>query len=239
MAHSPNSRIIKFADDTTLTGLISDDDESGYRNEVDLLVKWCTENNLILNAEKTRELIVEFRKNKNPKDPLFINGAIVKQVRDFKLLGTYVMDNLTWKLNTDEILKKGRQRLFFLRTLKAYGVRKNILIQFYRAIIESILSSNILVWFGRLSQNDLSRLESVIRSAQRIIGADLSSLHSLYQERTLKRIKCILNDDSHPAFDYIQFLPSGNRLRTFRGSNRLTNSSYPSAVKIYNAHHTR
>ncbi|PIK41457.1 hypothetical protein BSL78_21686 [Apostichopus japonicus] len=72
----PNSRIIKFADDTTVTGLITDDDESHYRDEVNLLVNWCHDNNLTLNVDKTKELIVDFRRNKNTKDQLIINGLL-------------------------------------------------------------------------------------------------------------------------------------------------------------------
>ncbi len=150
------------------------------------------------------------------------------------------MDNLSWNENSDEILKKGRQRLFFLRTLESYGVSDHILVNFYRAIIESILTTNILVWFySRVSQRDLGKLQSVIRSAERIIGTSLPSIHSLYQERALKRVDCIMKDHSHPASVYFNFLPSGNRLLAFRGSKRFTNSFYPSAVKIFNAHHSR
>ncbi|KAI4886167.1 hypothetical protein NFI96_001515 [Prochilodus magdalenae] len=38
--HSSNT-IIKFADDTTIVGLISDGDERAYRNEVECLDGWC------------------------------------------------------------------------------------------------------------------------------------------------------------------------------------------------------
>ena len=226
-AHDHNSRIIKFADDTTVTGLIVDDDESSYRNEVHLIVKWCNDNNLILNVNKTKELIVDFRRNKNVKTPLIINGSVVEQVNTFKLLGTFVMDTLSWKANSDEIIKKGRQRMFFLRKLKSFGVKKDILINFYRAIIESILTTHILVWFGRINQNDLRKLESVIRTAERIIGTSLPSIHSIYQDRTLKRVTNIMKDNSHPALNYFHYLPSGRRLRNFKGSKRFTHSFYP------------
>ncbi len=114
-----------------------------------------------------------------------------------------------------------------------------ISINFYRAIIESILTSNILVWFGRASKNDINKLESVIRNPERIIGTSLPSLISLYEERTIKRVDCIMNDASHPASGHFEFLPSGKGLRTFKGSKRLTNSFYPPAVKLFNARQTR
>ncbi|PIK42482.1 hypothetical protein BSL78_20659 [Apostichopus japonicus] len=73
-----NSRVIKFADDTTVTGLITNGEESGYRNEVNRLVSWCKENNLILNISKTKELIVDFTMG-----PLIIDGMVVEQVNTF------------------------------------------------------------------------------------------------------------------------------------------------------------
>ncbi|KAK3554292.1 hypothetical protein QTP70_020159 [Hemibagrus guttatus] len=50
--HSSN-HIIKFADDTTVVGLNSKNDESAYREEVKRLTAWCKDNNLSLNVEKT------------------------------------------------------------------------------------------------------------------------------------------------------------------------------------------
>ena len=44
-----NTNIIKFADDTTVLGLIRNNDESTYREEVQHLAAWCTNNNLALN----------------------------------------------------------------------------------------------------------------------------------------------------------------------------------------------
>ena len=59
--HASNS-IIKFADDTTVVGLISNNDKTTYREEVRALGVWCQENNLSLNVNKTKELIVDFRR---------------------------------------------------------------------------------------------------------------------------------------------------------------------------------
>ncbi|KAK9531227.1 hypothetical protein VZT92_010667 [Zoarces viviparus] len=56
-------KLLKFADDTTLIGLISGGDESAYRWETDHLVTWCGLNNLELNALKTVEMVVDLRKN--------------------------------------------------------------------------------------------------------------------------------------------------------------------------------
>ncbi len=59
----PSVKLLKFVDNTTLIGLIQDDDESAYRQEVKELTVWCNLNNLELNTLKTVEMIVDFRRN--------------------------------------------------------------------------------------------------------------------------------------------------------------------------------
>ena len=46
MARHNSNTIIKFADDTTVVGLITDNDETAYREEVRDLAGWCQNNNL-------------------------------------------------------------------------------------------------------------------------------------------------------------------------------------------------
>ncbi len=59
----PSVKLLKFADDTTLIGLIQDGDESAYRQEVKELAVLCSLNNLALNTLKIVEMIVDFRRN--------------------------------------------------------------------------------------------------------------------------------------------------------------------------------
>ena len=82
-----NSTLNKFVDDITVIGLIISDDESDYRNEIEQLVKWSNDNNLIIIIIKTKELIVDFRKCRNLKDSIVINGSTVEQVNTYNFLG--------------------------------------------------------------------------------------------------------------------------------------------------------
>ena len=77
--HASNS-IIKFADDTTVVGLITNNDKMAYREEVRALGVWCQENNLTLNVNKTKEMIVDFRKHQREHPPIHINGTAVEKV---------------------------------------------------------------------------------------------------------------------------------------------------------------
>lgn len=60
---------MKSADDTTVLGLIKDNDESAYRNTVSQMAAWCTENNLELNINKTVEMVMDSRKDPPPDPP--------------------------------------------------------------------------------------------------------------------------------------------------------------------------
>ena len=77
--HDSNS-IIKFADDTMVVGLITDNNETAYREEVRDLAVWCQDNNLSFHVSKTKELIVENRKRGVEQVPINIGGAIVERV---------------------------------------------------------------------------------------------------------------------------------------------------------------
>ena len=81
---------------------------------------------------------------------------------------------MRWDTHIHAILVKAQQRLFFLRQLKKFGLSKHILIRFYRAIIESIITFSITVWYGNATQKDRISLERIAKTASRIIGCEVS-----------------------------------------------------------------
>ena len=76
VATHPSTIIGKFADDTVVVGLISKNDETAYRVEVEHLTSCCKENNLLLNVTKTKEMVMDFRwSTRTPHLPITINGT--------------------------------------------------------------------------------------------------------------------------------------------------------------------
>ncbi len=140
--------IVKFADDTMVIGLITDNDETAYREEVSTLTKWCQENHLSLNIDKTKELVVDYRRQSRVHTPITIDKTPVERVNSFKFLGVHITEDLTWSAHTDAVLKKAHQRLFFLRRLRKFGTSPRILRSFYTCTVESILTGCITAWFG-------------------------------------------------------------------------------------------
>ncbi|TWW78182.1 putative RNA-directed DNA polymerase from transposon BS [Takifugu flavidus] len=139
-------KLIRFADDTTLIGLISNGDETAYRREVAQLVSWCGHNNLQLNAQKSQ--IVDFRKVTAPLPPLALMDSPITIVDSFRFLGTTITRDLKWEPTISSLIKKAQQRMFFLRQLRKLKLPPRMLAQFYTAIIESIITSSITVWYA-------------------------------------------------------------------------------------------
>ena len=107
-----------------------------------------------------------------------------------------------------------------------------VMLNFYRAVIESVLTFSISVWFGSITQKETLRLNRVVKTVSRIIGRDLPSLEILYQQRLLGRATLISQDTSHPAHDLFEPLPSSRRFRSIKTrTNRFSTSFCPLAVQ--------
>ncbi len=154
----PSIKLLKFADDNTLIGLIQDSDKSAYRLEVEQLSVWCNLNNLELKTLKTVEMIVDFRRNPPALPPLTITNSTVTAVESFRFLSTTISQELKWDNHIVSIVKKAQQRLYFLHQLRKFILPQKLLIQFYSAIIEPVLCTSITVWFSSATKSDLRRL---------------------------------------------------------------------------------
>uniref|UniRef100_A0A8C8DGK4 Reverse transcriptase domain-containing protein n=1 Tax=Oryzias sinensis TaxID=183150 RepID=A0A8C8DGK4_9TELE len=229
--------ILKFADDTPVIGRITGGDEAVYRREVASLVTWCEDNNLTLNTDKTKEMIVDMGKERwNPHQPLLIRGLEVERVSSFKYLGVQLSQDLTWTLNTSQLVKKAHQRLYFLRRLRRFGMSPKILSNFYSCMVESILTSCITVWYGSSTAMDRKRLQRVVKTASKITRTPLPSLQSIYKRRVCRRAASIVKDPTHPQRGLFTLLPSGRRYRSVKcRTTRLKNSFFPSAIRLLNS----
>ncbi len=233
-----SNHIIKFADDTTVVGLISNNDETHYREEVAQLAEWCGTNNLSLNVGKTKEVVLDFRRNSVDHPPLTINSSTVERVSSTKFLGVHITEDLTWTTNTMSLSKKAQQRLHFLRRLKRASLPPPILTTFYRGTIESVLTSCITVWYGNCSAADRKTLQRTVNTAAKIIGAPLPSILDIFLAWCSSKTNSIVKDPTHPSHSLFQLLPSGRWYQSIRArSARLLNSFFPQAVRALNSNH--
>ncbi|KAI4889354.1 hypothetical protein NFI96_010285 [Prochilodus magdalenae] len=84
----------KFSDDSAVVGCISRGDEDEYRATVNDFVAWCELNHLQLNVTKTKELVVDLRRDKAQVTHISIKGVGVDTVEDYKYLGVHIDNKL-------------------------------------------------------------------------------------------------------------------------------------------------
>ncbi len=198
-SHSSTS-IVKFADDTVVLGLINNDDEAAYLDEVERLTSWCQDNCLSLNVSKTKELIVDFRKRQQrPYTPLMISGTPMERVSSFKYLGVNISEDLTWTTHIQTQVKQARQRLYHLRQQRKFRVSPAILKTFYSFLFRCHRKC-FSVWYGNSSNQDCKPLQRIVRLAERISGSALPSLQDIYLKRCKSRAAKRLNSPRQPSF---------------------------------------
>ncbi len=237
MSSQNSTSIVKFADDTVVLGLISNNDETAYLDEVERLTSWCQDNCLSLNVSKTKELIVDFRKRQQrPYTPLMISGTPVERVSSFKYLSVNISEDLTWTTHIQTQVKKARQRLYHLRQLRKFRVSQAILKTFYSGAIESVLTQCISVWYSNATNQDCKALQRVVRLAERISGSALPSLQDIYLKCCKSRAVKIIKDSNHPGNRLFILLSSGKRFRSMMAeTERLRMSFFPQAIRLLNS----
>ncbi len=205
-----------------MIGLITNDNESDYRREVSTLFDWSCTHKLKLNVLKPKEMVFDFRWRTNAVLPLTINGQDIENVQCFKFLGTTISATLKWDDNLRGIIKKS----------KKFGISKVGMFNFYRAVIESVLTFSLIVWFGSSTAQQRSQINSITRVASKIIDYDLPTIDEIYVSCLQKKGLKILKDPLHPARHLVTPLPSGRRLRAI---TRFLNSTYCRIVHALNS----
>uniref|UniRef100_A0A674BCB8 Reverse transcriptase domain-containing protein n=1 Tax=Salmo trutta TaxID=8032 RepID=A0A674BCB8_SALTR len=235
VAEHDSNTIIKFADNTTVVGLIIDNNETAYREEVRDLAVWYQDKNLSLNVSKTKEMIVDSRKRWAEHTPIHIDRAVVEQVESFKFLGVHINNKLLWSKHTKNIVKRARQCLFPLWRLKRFAMGPQILKKFYSCTTKSILTGCITAWYGNCSASDRKVLQRLMRTTQYITGAKLPAIQDLYTWRCQRKAQKIVKDSSNPSHRLFSLQLHGKRYWSTKSrSKRLVNRFYPQAIRFLN-----
>ena len=106
----------KFIDDTTLTEIPLKGNESAHSRMLqylDNLLAWSTNNCMVINSKKTKEMILGTA-NKSPPPLRTISNSPVERVTCFKLLGINICNDLRWDAHVDALCSKVASRLAVL-----------------------------------------------------------------------------------------------------------------------------
>ena len=129
---------VKFVDDVTLYEVCNTHNRDKLQNAVNDIQKWATDNNMSLNASKTKELLVYYGREELDIPLITINGDVVERVPCAKLLGVRIMPNLSWEDHIANIVSKASRRLHLLGELKRAGLSAKDLLTCYYVLFRSV-----------------------------------------------------------------------------------------------------
>ena len=135
---------------------------SNAQGMTDQIIEWSRANRVVLNPDKCKEMRISFPRDPECFDAITIDGKELEVVKNAKLLGSTISDNLTWNAHVNDIIKKASKELYFLVQLKRARVPPSDLVLFYKAHVRSGVDYAVPVFYNALPQylkNEFVRIE--------------------------------------------------------------------------------
>ena len=199
-----STRLIKYIDDVTYCIPLQTD---GPRNQVleehKNVVRWSHQNRLTLNESKSKSL---FFPKATGSHPQLLED--VEHVKELKILGVKLNDQLTWDSHIDMMIKISSQRIYALRILKPM-LTKNDLRKIYFSLVRSLLEyvSPLYVYLPQQLDSKIERFQNRVHKLicslprqQHATDCDCSSFPNLRQRRhqaAIRLFRQAANDQNH------------------------------------------
>ena len=183
-----------------------------------------------LNPLKTRYMIFNFCSSVPFQTRLYLNGQLLEQVSDCRLLGVQLDSQLKWRKNTEKIIKRAYQRMSIIRSLSSFSVPREDLVHLYNLYIRSILEQSSVVWGSSITESESLALERAQKCALRNIFQSqyisyssalerarilsLKDRRSLLSERFSER--CIENEKTKDMFPRNERMFNSRRMEPFK-----------------------
>ena len=133
------------------------------------ICRWTESKKMKLNTEKSKYMTINFTDNYQFNTRLGMEGNLLQQVTETKLLGLIITDNLSWQANTTATVQKAFKRMMILHKLFDFDVPVHDLLNIYILFIRSVVESSSVVWDSSLTLGQEMEIERVQKVALRII----------------------------------------------------------------------
>lgn len=113
---------------------------------------------------------------------------------------------LKFDVNTELLVKRGRQKNHLMRKLNSFCVCDTILT--YQSFIESLLTFSFICWLNELSVKDRNSLNGIVKVCSKISGAQQRDLCSLWEKQVAQKAKRIISQSDHVLSSEFTVMPS-------------------------------
>ena len=139
------------------------------KEHLERISEWTDKKKMKLNSSKTKNIIFNYSKNYQFSTDLKLKNEVIETVKETKLLGTYITDDLSWDKNTKYIVKESNKRMSFLHKASKFTSSSSDLKKIYILQVRSKLEQSAVLWHFGLTEKNRNDLERVQKSALRII----------------------------------------------------------------------
>ena len=175
---SPNNSSVStdlFADDSSnyTSGKHLYSIQHDLQKHLDLTSTWCKDNLMILNASKSKCMIVATRQRQQLyelKLHLHISDKTIEQVQFHKVLGITLDSEFKWLPHLENVLRLVSRNLFLLSQLKHYADEQSLKLFFYGHILSHVSYASS-AWDGCAEDHKL-KLNSLLRRAAKLISSE-------------------------------------------------------------------
>ena len=185
-----------YADDTTVYDIQTNMQtlERNLQNSLLLLNKWCRENGIVMNTDKTKAMLIISRQKrynlKNSDLSLNFKDADLKLTSNEKVLGVHIDDNLLWNGHFQYISEQISSHLWLLSQIKSFVSKEDKLL-FYNAYIRPHIGYGSVIW-GNSTNFNIEKVTKIQRrTCKTILGSEYTHL-----EEARNHLKILSFDES-------------------------------------------
>ena len=130
---------------------------------------WTQSKEMKLNVNKSKYMLINFTRNYQVNTRLHMENKLLQQVKETRLLGVILRDDLSFKSNTENITKNAYKRMVILHRLGKFSLPVEDLVTIYILYIRSVLEQSAVVWNSSISKGEQLDIERVQKCALRAI----------------------------------------------------------------------
>ena len=192
--HTP-CPMFKYVDDCTVFDVCNNISVPMLQESADIITDWSRNNDMRINATKTKEMVICFCCNDNhvasiPR--IVIDNNDIERVTQAKVLGVTLSSDLTWNAHVDTIVSKARKRVFTIYQLKRAGISQCDLLRVYVSVIRPVLEYACPVCHTSPPMHLSDNIETIQKRCLRTIfpghsydeARSISNLPTIFERRT-------------------------------------------------------
>ena len=104
---------------------------------------------------------ISFLRNQ-PDFPNFtLDGKDINTTNNMKLLGVTLQNDLSWDIQTSQMISKASKRMYMLYVLKRFKASAHDLTAVYQMYIRPVLEYTSPLWHSSLTQHQIEQLELI------------------------------------------------------------------------------